>query len=101
MRGGRPFDKTSLHRLLTNPIYLGKVRHRGEEFKGEHEAIVDEAVWNSVQQMLLRNSRNGGAETRNKYGALLRGLIRCGSCDVAMGHVFTRKGTKPPVRTCL
>jgi hypothetical protein len=26
-RGGRPFDKTSLYHLLTNPVYVGKVRH--------------------------------------------------------------------------
>src|SRR5262249_23047716 len=28
--GGEPFTRTSLHRLLTNPIYVGKVRYKHE-----------------------------------------------------------------------
>src|SRR5690606_24046178 len=30
-----------------------------------------------------------GAEARNKYGALLRGLLRCKGCDCAMTHTFS------------
>ena len=44
VRGGRPFDKTSLHQLLTRVIYLGKLPHKQEVHDGEHPAIVDEAV---------------------------------------------------------
>ena len=33
-------------RILANPLYLGKVRHKGEVFDGRHEAIVDEALFN-------------------------------------------------------
>jgi hypothetical protein len=29
-RGGRPFDKNSLYRLLTNVLYAGKVRYKDE-----------------------------------------------------------------------
>ncbi len=43
--GGRPFDKVTLYRMLTNPAYLGKVRHREDLYDGEHDAIVDEAIW--------------------------------------------------------
>jgi DNA invertase Pin-like site-specific DNA recombinase len=41
--GGRPFDKNMLYHLLTNVVYLGKVRYRDEVHPGEHPAIVDEA----------------------------------------------------------
>lgn len=30
---------------------------------------------------------------RNKYGALLKGLVRCGSCNVGMTHTYVRKGS--------
>ncbi len=40
-RGGRPFNKNTLYRLLTNVTYLGKVRYKDEIYEGEHEAIVD------------------------------------------------------------
>ncbi len=40
-RGGRPFDKPAVHSLLTNPIYAGKVKHKEDQFDGEHEAIIE------------------------------------------------------------
>jgi len=35
-RGGKPFNKTSLHRLLTNVTYIGQVRYKDEIHNGEH-----------------------------------------------------------------
>src|SRR5690606_35019812 len=32
-----------------------------------------------------------GTDVRNKYGALLRGLLRCKCCDSSMTHTFTSK----------
>src|SRR5688500_13302518 len=33
-RGGRPFTRTSLYRLLTNVVYAGKVRYKSEVHDG-------------------------------------------------------------------
>jgi site-specific DNA recombinase len=93
-RGGSPLDKTTLFRLLNNPIYLGKVKYRDELHAGEHVAIVDESVWRRVQAILRRNAQSGGATIRNKYEALLRGLVRCASCDALMCHTFSSKGNR-------
>ena len=92
--GGRPFDKMTLYRLLMNPAYLGKVRHREDLYDGEHEAIVDEAIWQRAQALLRRNGRTGGGIVKNKYGALLRGLLRCVPCGCAMIHSVSAKGPK-------
>jgi site-specific DNA recombinase len=92
--GGRAFDKNGLFKLLTNIVYLGKVRYREEIHPGEHAAIVDEQIWQRVQGVLQRNRRTGGALVRNKYGALLKGLLRCGACDCSMGHAYTSRGAK-------
>jgi site-specific DNA recombinase len=89
--GGRPFDKHNLFNLLTNPAYLGKVRYKDEVHPGEHEAIVDEAVWQRANLALHANGRSGGMHLRNKYGALLKGLLHCGSCGCAMGHSYSIK----------
>lgn len=75
-RQGKPFTKGDLHRL-TNVIYTGKVDHKGTIYGGEHEAIVGQGIWEQVQKNLRRNDRTGGASTRNRYGALLRGLLFC------------------------
>lgn len=90
-RGGRPFDKCNLFSMLTNVIYLGKVRYKEEVHPGEHAAILDEDIWHRAQQMLRSNGRTGGMHIRNKYGALLKGLIHCIPCQTAMSHSYTLK----------
>ncbi|MEK7315388.1 MAG: recombinase family protein [Candidatus Eisenbacteria bacterium] len=91
-REGAAFDKPGLLRLLRNPLYCGKVHHRGSLHPGEHPAIIEKATWERAQALLNRNGDTGGKDVRNKHGALLRGLLRCAACDSAMTHSFTRKG---------
>lgn len=71
-RGGKPFNKASLYKFLTNVTYLGKLKYKNEVHKGEHAAIVDQELWQRVQAVLGRNGRagGGGAYVRNKHGAL-------------------------------
>jgi site-specific DNA recombinase len=90
-RGGRVFDKNSLYQLLTNVVYIGRIRYKDEVHAGEHEAIVDAAVFDEVQTLLQRNGRTGGRGVRNKHSALLRGLLRCAACDCAMSHSYSAK----------
>lgn len=90
-RGGRSFDKSSIYQLLTNIAYIGKIRYKEEVHEGEHQAIVDPDVFDLAQTILKRNGRSGGRGVRNKHGALLRGLLRCGACKCAMSHSFSTK----------
>ena len=93
--GGRPFDRGNLHDHLTNPIYLGKIRHRDEVHPGEHEAIVPEELFRRVQAQLQANARGNKNDFRNRYGALLKRLLFCKACGRAMVHSFN--GSKPRV----
>jgi site-specific DNA recombinase len=94
-RGGKPFTRTNLYRLLTNVAYLGKVRYKDEIHQGEHPAIVDPRVFQRVQAILQGHGRIGGAPVRNPFGALLKGLLRCVPCGCAMTPTYTtRNGTK-------
>jgi site-specific DNA recombinase len=93
-RGDRQYDKGSLHALLTNPIYIGKVKHKEDLFDGEHEPIIEPDEFRQVQARLQHNCRTGGVEVRNRHGALLKGLLVCKACDRAMTHTFTGKGSK-------
>ena len=90
-RGGKPFTKTSLHKLLTNVTYTGKLRYKDEIHDGEHDAIVSAELWQQVQTILSRNGRTGGAAVRNKFGALLKGILHCSACDAAMTPTHTTK----------
>jgi len=93
-RGGEPFDKARVFRVLSNVVYRGKVRYKDEIHAGEHHAIVDEETFQSVQKMLRSNGRTGGMHVRNKYGALLKGLLYCKPCSRPMMHTYTSKGNR-------
>ena len=93
-KGGRRFDKTGLHHLLTNVAYAGKVNHKADTHESEHTAILDAATWQRVQALLERNGRSGGAMVRNQFGAILKGLVRCVPCDCAMTPAHSTRGTK-------
>ncbi len=95
IRGGRAFTRTSLYQLLTNVAYIGRVRYKAEVHPGEHSAIVDAAIWQRVQTQLARNGKTGGGAVRNEYGAILKGILRCGPCQCAMTPSHsTRAGQK-------
>lgn len=52
LHGGRPFNRNTLMALLGNVIYTGQIRHQGQVYPGEHEAIFDRELWNEVNQRL-------------------------------------------------
>lgn len=92
--GGTRFTKGRLFRLLRNPIYIGKVFFKKQLYEGEHKAIVETAIWENVQQILQRNGRNGGAEVRDTYGALLKKLLRCAVCHAPMMRTYSTKESR-------
>lgn len=92
-KGGRQFDKCSVHAMLTNPIYCGKIKHKTDLYQGQHQAIVDEEIFERVQAQLRENGFNRGNRMPSKHGGLLKGLIRCPNCNVAMVHNMTKRNS--------
>lgn len=90
---GRPFDKHAVQRLLTNPIYIGKVRYRDEVFGGQHQSIIDKQTWDAVQDRLKENGAGCRARAVGKSGAFLLGLLRC-TCGAGMTVHTARKGSR-------
>ena len=102
-RGGKPFTRASLHKLLTNVTYIGRVKYKLEDHPGEQSAIIDPEVWAQVQALLRRNGRTGGLEVRNRFGFTLKGLIRCAGCGCAMtpSHSVQNKTKRYRYYVCL
>ena len=73
--GGQPFSRGSLYGLLSNPIYVGKIRHKDKTFDGRHEAILDKDLWDRVQALLAKNRVVDLNKTRAKAPSLLAGLL--------------------------
>ncbi len=88
--GGVPFAKSTLHQLLSNPLYTGKVPHKGTLHAGAHDAIVAPEVFARVQHVLSENGRGGASLVRNTYGGLLKGVLVCGVCGAPMIHSSTK-----------
>jgi DNA invertase Pin-like site-specific DNA recombinase len=64
VRPGRPLQHKDLVGLLGNVIYAGKVCYRGQTYSGEHPAIVEEALWARVRDMLQKSGRSGPRKVR-------------------------------------
>ena len=100
----------TIQKILTNPVYIGilvqgkrgtpnykikKMRIRDEEMwsvvKNNHEAIVDEYTFNSVQRALSRDTRTApGSGTLNP----LSGMVFCADCGRAMIQRSVSRGNK-------
>jgi site-specific DNA recombinase len=77
-----------------NVTYIGQVSHKGKLYPGEQDAIIDKRVFREMQKLLKDNSQNGGAGLRNKHGAPLKGILKCGNCGAAMTHTFAKKDNR-------
>ena len=42
---------STLYQLVKNPIYLGKIKYRGELHKGKHKALIDENLFNQANKI--------------------------------------------------
>jgi len=75
LAGGKPFSRGSLYDLLRNPIYVGKIRHKDKVYEGQHDAILDQDLWNQVQALLAKNRVVDLNKTRAKSPSLLAGIL--------------------------
>ena len=57
--GGNLFFRGALYVLLSNPIYIGEIRHKGVRHPGLHEPIVDRELWDKTQRSLRSQAVRG------------------------------------------
>lgn len=99
--GGGEFTKMSLHRILTNWSYLGKISYKDpynpnaelEIYEGEHDAIIDQKTFDEVH-LVLKTNHNKGFISRNGNTSILGGLLKCGACGSGMYHTPQKKKNK-------
>jgi site-specific DNA recombinase len=95
MLGGRPLSRGHIYRLLCNPLYIGRIAHRGESYEGQHPAIIDSETWDAVQKRLAsqapaRASRAGAARPSPLRGKLFdeSGVVLTPSHAVKSGRRY-------------
>ena len=75
LRGGRPWTKGAVYKVLANRVYLGEAVHKGVAYPGEHAAIIDQRAWDKAHALMAAPAHRRGAATRAQVPALLKGLI--------------------------
>ena len=75
MRGGRPLSRGYLYRLLANPLYTGRIAHKGTVYEGQHAPIIDAGTWDAVQAKLTSNAHGRRAGCGAAEPSLLAGFL--------------------------
>src|SRR5258707_1966204 len=88
--GGLSFARGHLYKILSNPLYIGEIEHRGVRYPGQHPPLVDAATWDAVQAQLASNHRENRTRTNAKSKNLLAGFI----CDDAGNRLVSSHATK-------
>jgi hypothetical protein len=74
----RPISVERLRQLLRDHYYVGFVTYDGIEYKGRHEPLVTQELFDQVQRILDSHAGSGVRyRTHNHY---LKGLLWCGRC---------------------
>jgi site-specific DNA recombinase len=92
--GGGLFSRGHIYKILSNPIYVGRIAHKGQLYDGHHPPIVTLDLWDEVQQSLgdhLGATRT--KRTRQSSDALLAGKLYDDGGN-RMSPTWARKGPK-------
>lgn len=73
--GSTPFARGQIYRLLSNPIYLGEIEHKGQRHPALHLPIIDRELWDAVQQRLADNLKGHRSGVRASNPSPLAGRI--------------------------
>lgn len=85
---GNPLEVRGIRYILSNPVYLGKLRWTPKGWKtplvaeGTHPPLVEEAVFQAAQALLRENLQRCGRHAQPSGGRKhwLSGLLRCAAC---------------------
>jgi hypothetical protein len=69
--GGVPLTNGPLAYMLRNRLYLGEINHRDQSYPGEHQPIIDLALFDQVQARLDENLRGRRLKNERSHALLL------------------------------
>ena len=74
-RGGKPFSRGHIYRLLSNPIYTGRIAHKGQLYAGLHPALIDTETVTAARDRLATNATNHRRRADAAEPSLLVGVL--------------------------
>lgn len=82
MRGAAEWSYPTVRDILSNKHYLGLTKWQGRTMPGQHEPLIDRALWDAAQHAAARQPRLASPRLRP-----LSRLCRCAFCGTTMIHV--------------
>ncbi|MPY73429.1 MAG: recombinase family protein [Alphaproteobacteria bacterium] len=92
--GGKPLARGALYLMLQNRIYRGKIVHKENSYPGDHDAIIDETLWDEVQRKLTDNRIDRATGVGAAQPSLLAGLIHDDAGARMIPSHANKKGTR-------
>ncbi len=72
--GGSPYSRGHLYKILSNPVYIGQIQHKGKIYDGQHEGIMKKSLFEAVQQQLKASAHSSQKQVMSS-GSALKGLL--------------------------
>lgn len=95
VRGGEIMSRGAIYHLLRNRVYLGDAVHKDQVYRGEQQAIVPKALFDSVQAKLAPAAHPHQRGRRQLSGALLKGVLFDDRGNLmSPSHATKRGGTR-------
>ena len=83
-RSGRvaEWDPKRLKYVFQNKVYLGYINHKGDWFKGEHEPILTQEIFDKLQRLLEQRAEMYAHHTKKcaSISSYLGGMVYCKQC---------------------
>lgn len=76
------FTRSSIHRMLTNPLYYGDFIWHGKLYHGTHKPIISKEQFYLAQEMLSAKGNHRARQRQHKWA--FQGLVKCGHCGCAL-----------------
>src|SRR3989344_3723295 len=102
-RSGKKLGISRIHLLLSEPFYYGKIRWNNELYQGKQEALIDKDVFDKVQTILKRKTKN---PHWTKHNSLFKAKIHCEHCsglvtwELQKGHWYGHCNNHGTYRKC-
>jgi len=83
-RYGNPWGERAVQIALGNVFYLGKVRHRGQVYPGQHTALISQELFDACQEIRERRTRRPRTESTKLRIYPLAGILHCDHCKIRL-----------------
>jgi hypothetical protein len=95
-KGGKPFTKQTLYKMLHNRMYRGEIVHKGQRFPGQHRALITQEQWDAVHALIATDAQERKRSTldRDREPVLLRGLLFTSDGERLVPSYTVKKGKK-------